>query len=61
MGYRVYIEYIDVYKRQVEASRNVSIDVQDDGLGTAICPKCKTKYDLSRDGVDVYKRQGYYQ
>lgn len=37
----------------VEASRNVSIDVQDDGLGTAICPKCKTKYNLSSGGAPV--------
>ena len=37
----------------VEASRNVSIDVQDDGLGTAICPKCRTKYNLSSGGAPV--------
>lgn len=38
----------------VEASRGVSIDVQeDDGRGTAICPECKTKYDLSNSGVPI--------
>lgn len=35
----------------VEASRSVSVDVQDDGLGTAICPSCGTKYHLSNSGA----------
>lgn len=34
----------------VEVSRSVSVDVQDDGLGIAICPSCKTKYNLSSGG-----------
>ncbi len=31
----------------VEASSNVSVTLLDDGLGTAVCPKCNTKYNLS--------------
>ena len=34
----------------VEAQRNVSVELADDGLGTAVCPKCHTKYDLSNGG-----------
>ena len=34
----------------VEAQRNVSVELADDGLGTALCPKCHTKYDLSNGG-----------
>ena len=35
----------------VEASRSVSINVQEDGLGNAVCPSCGTKYALSSGGV----------
>ena len=31
----------------VEASASVSVTLLEDGLGTAVCPKCKTKYNLS--------------
>ena len=31
----------------VEASRSVSINVQEDGFGNAVCPSCGTKYALS--------------
>lgn len=34
----------------VEASRNVSVEVLEDGLGTAECPKCHTQYNLSSGG-----------
>ena len=34
----------------VEASRNVSVEVREDGLGTAECPKCHTQYNLSSGG-----------
>lgn len=34
----------------VEANKGVSINLVDDGLGTAVCPKCKTKYYLSSGG-----------
>ena len=34
----------------VEASRNVSVEVLEDGLGTAECPKCHTQYKLSSGG-----------
>jgi len=34
----------------VEASRNVSVELIEDGLGTAECPKCHTKYNLSSGG-----------
>lgn len=34
----------------VEASRDVSIAVVDDGFGTAVCPTCHTKYGLSNGG-----------
>ena len=34
----------------VEASRSVSLEVTDDGLGTAVCPKCEATYDLSNGG-----------
>lgn len=34
----------------VEASRSVSIELQEDGLGSAVCPKCHTTYDLSSGG-----------
>ena len=37
----------------VEASRSVSVEVQEDGLGTAVCPKCHTEYDLSGGGFPV--------
>ena len=33
-----------------EASRNVSVEVLEDGLGTAECPKCHTQYNLSSGG-----------
>ena len=35
----------------VEASRSVSINVQEDGFGNAVCPSCGTKYALSSGGV----------
>ena len=35
----------------VEASRTVSINVQNDGLGKAICPSCGTTYDLNNGGA----------
>ncbi len=31
----------------VEANSTVSVNVVEDGLGTAVCPKCGTKYNLS--------------
>ena len=34
----------------VEARRDVSVDLLDDGLGTAVCPSCGTKYNLSSGG-----------
>ena len=37
----------------VEARRDVSVEVQDDGLGTAICPTCHTQYNLSLSGAPV--------
>lgn len=37
----------------VEASRSVSVEIQDDGLGTAVCPTCGTKYHLSNSGAPV--------
>lgn len=43
----------------VEASRNVSVDLQDDGFGTAICPSCETKYSLSSGGAPEGKGTEY--
>lgn len=34
----------------VEASRDVAVNVEEDGMGTAVCPKCHTKYNLSQNG-----------
>ena len=34
----------------VEARRDVSVNLELDGLGTAICPTCQTKYNLSNGG-----------
>ena len=34
----------------VEARRDVSVKLEDDGLGAATCPICKTKYNLSNYG-----------
>jgi len=34
----------------VEVSRSVSVELVEDGLGTAECPVCHTKYDLSSGG-----------
>lgn len=34
----------------VEASRSVAVELTDDGLGTAVCPKCHTAYNLSSGG-----------
>ncbi|WP_321519441.1 hypothetical protein [uncultured Bacteroides sp.] len=35
----------------VEASRDVIVTLTDDGLGKAVCPKCKTIYDLNNSGA----------
>ncbi|WP_291528866.1 hypothetical protein [Bacteroides sp. UBA939] len=34
----------------VEASRHVSVEVQEDGFGTAQCPKCHATFGLSANG-----------
>ena len=34
----------------VEANRSVAVELIEDGLGTAECPKCHTKYNLSSGG-----------
>lgn len=34
----------------VEASRSVSLEVEEDGLGTAVCPKCGATFGLSAGG-----------
>lgn len=43
----------------VEASRSVSLDLLDDGLGTAVCPSCRTKYNLSSGGAPEGKGTEY--
>jgi hypothetical protein len=35
----------------VEASRDIIVELTTDGLGYAVCPKCKTKYDLNNYGA----------
>lgn len=35
----------------VEASRDVIVEITNDGLGKAVCPKCKTVYDLNNNGA----------
>jgi hypothetical protein len=35
----------------VEASRDVVVTLASDGLGKAVCPKCKTVYDLNNNGA----------
>ena len=35
----------------VEASRSVSLEVEDDGLGTARCPECGAVFNLSANGT----------
>lgn len=34
----------------VEASTSASVTLIQDGIGTAVCPKCQTKYNLSNGG-----------
>ena len=43
----------------VEASRTVSINVQNDGLGKAICPSCGTTYDLNNGGAPTGEGKEY--
>ena len=43
----------------VEAKRSVAVEVQEDGLGTAVCPVCGTKYNLSEGGFPQ-KKGGEY-
>ncbi len=35
----------------VEVSKDVIVELTTDGLGKAVCPKCKTEYDLSNNGA----------
>ena len=35
----------------VESNSNVAVDLVNDAVGTAICPKCKTEYDLNNGGA----------
>ena len=35
----------------VEASRDVIVALTNDGLGKAVCPTCKTEYDLNNSGA----------
>lgn len=35
----------------VEASRDVIVELTNDGLGKAVCPKCSTIYDLNNYGA----------
>lgn len=35
----------------VEASRDIVVKISTDGLGKAVCPKCKTEYDLNNNGA----------
>jgi len=35
----------------VEVSRDVVVTLINDGLGKAVCPKCKTVYDLNNSGA----------
>ncbi len=37
----------------VEASRNVSVEVLEDGLGTAECPKCHTWWNGRHEGLKI--------
>lgn len=34
----------------VERSNKISIEIVEDGIGSAVCPECKTKYNLSGNG-----------
>ena len=34
-----------------EYNKKVSVELQTDGIGTAICPVCQTKYDLNNGGI----------
>lgn len=43
----------------VEANRSVSVSLQEDGLGTATCPTCDTKYNLSNGGFPEGKGTEY--
>lgn len=44
----------------VEVKSTVSVEIQDDGLGTAVCPVCGTKYSLSGGGYPENRDGGEY-
>lgn len=37
----------------VEASRKAILAIKNDGLGTAVCPKCGSEFDLNNGGIPV--------
>lgn len=43
----------------VEVSASVSVELKNDGVGKAVCPKCKTEYDLNNGGAPKGKGTEY--
>lgn len=43
----------------VEVSASVSVELKNDGVGKAVCSKCKTEYDLNNGGAPKGKGTEY--
>lgn len=44
----------------VEVNQQITINLSEDGLGTAVCPKCGTRYDLNNSGYPTNRQDGEY-
>lgn len=44
----------------VEVNPNITISIQENSVGKAICPQCKTEYDLNNGGAPKGTSKGEY-